>query len=468
MPSKTMNDWLAGTLGMPPDLLAKVTVGNAPAAAAKAAAPGGATEISFADEPMVVTATAPGGRLPSPMLPDCKIVHGKVPGPRNHVLCEKHGHVCDTDAKMIIAHSVDEYRKSHPVAAKGAPAHSGKAAAAPAAQAGKAAGAGPSAAAATAAPAASQAPQPAAAPAAANASVSANAAPAAAGAAPAAANAAQAQKLINNMKWEIEEFEADCKVYEDAQGSSRGERAVSWVARKFSSGDDPSDKLEEMRGQLVQEQMVGIAAAGTYNFAEAGKHLDAIKAIVEKARKLIQGASDANVAGAGRVVTGLEVASKAGDFATEGLKVMAPPVGEALAVTKKVGVTAMQVHLGDHVNWAEFTVDIGCELFFDKLGGGKLAKRVGGPLSEKLVAKFGKKVSKEFIDKAVEDVVKSEMQAVAKQTAANVYEVAEGKDMTYEEFLSKIVDKMTDPKELLFTVLSAKIGADLKSSSTPI
>lgn len=450
MPSKVMNDWLAG-LGMPREVLDKVKLSGGSTAPVPAATTGKVTRIDFSDEPMVVTATAPAapaGPLPSPMLPDCKIVHGKVPGPKNHVLCAKHGHVVDTDAKMIIAASVADYKKRHAAPAAGARAG------------GTAAAAG--------APGAGQTLHPAAGQAALGGAGTASAAPAATAAAPAAANAAQAQKLINNMKWEVEEFESDCKVYQDAQGSSRAERAVAWVSRKFSSGDDPSDKLEEMRGRLMQEQMVGIAAAGTYNFAEAGKHLDAIKAIVADARKLIQGASDANVTGASRVVTGLQVASTAGDFATEGLKVMAPPVGEALAVTKKVGVTAMQVHLGDHVNWAEFTVDIGCELFFDKLGGGKLAKRVGGPLTEKLVAKFGKQVSKEFIEKAVEDVVKSEMQTVVKQTAGGVYEVAEGKEMTYEEFLSKMIDKMTDPKELLFTVLSAKIGADLKTGAPAV
>jgi hypothetical protein len=48
--------------------------------------------------------------LPQPMAPDCEIVHGKVPGPKNHVLCKTHGHIVDTAAKMVIAHSLDEYK----------------------------------------------------------------------------------------------------------------------------------------------------------------------------------------------------------------------------------------------------------------------------------------------------------------------------------------------------------------------
>src|SRR4051812_1614485 len=54
----------------------------------------------------------PPTKLPQPMLPDCKIVKGKVPGPANHVLCATHGHVVDTDTKMIIALNLEDYKKA--------------------------------------------------------------------------------------------------------------------------------------------------------------------------------------------------------------------------------------------------------------------------------------------------------------------------------------------------------------------
>jgi hypothetical protein len=50
--------------------------------------------------------------LPQPMAPDCEVVHGKVPGPKNHVLCKTHNHVMDTITQMVIAHSVEEYKAS--------------------------------------------------------------------------------------------------------------------------------------------------------------------------------------------------------------------------------------------------------------------------------------------------------------------------------------------------------------------
>lgn len=51
--------------------------------------------------------------MPEAMTPDCKSVHGKVPGPKEHLLCAKHGHVVDIKTKQIIAKTLDEYKKLH-------------------------------------------------------------------------------------------------------------------------------------------------------------------------------------------------------------------------------------------------------------------------------------------------------------------------------------------------------------------
>jgi hypothetical protein len=49
---------------------------------------------------------------PFPMMPDCKVVHGKIKGPPNHALCGKHGHVLDTKARTVIAKNIAEYNKT--------------------------------------------------------------------------------------------------------------------------------------------------------------------------------------------------------------------------------------------------------------------------------------------------------------------------------------------------------------------
>ena len=52
-------------------------------------------------------------KIPRPMPDGIKVVHGKVPGPKNHLLTEPDGFVVDVDAKQIIANSLDEYKKTH-------------------------------------------------------------------------------------------------------------------------------------------------------------------------------------------------------------------------------------------------------------------------------------------------------------------------------------------------------------------
>jgi hypothetical protein len=80
MPNREMNAWMQG-LGVAQELLA--------------------------------SASARKSALPQVMQADCKVVRGKVPGPADHVLCATHGHIIDANTHMIIAHTLDEYKKLH-------------------------------------------------------------------------------------------------------------------------------------------------------------------------------------------------------------------------------------------------------------------------------------------------------------------------------------------------------------------
>jgi hypothetical protein len=53
------------------------------------------------------TPGAPSG----PMQSDCKPVHGQVPGPPEHLLCQTHGHILDVNSGQIIAASLADYKK---------------------------------------------------------------------------------------------------------------------------------------------------------------------------------------------------------------------------------------------------------------------------------------------------------------------------------------------------------------------
>ena len=58
-------------------------------------------------------------QLPQPMGADCVVDPGKMHGPKNIALCKTHEHVMDTDAKMVIAHTVAEYQASQKKAPAG-------------------------------------------------------------------------------------------------------------------------------------------------------------------------------------------------------------------------------------------------------------------------------------------------------------------------------------------------------------
>jgi hypothetical protein len=434
-------EFLAG-LGLPPATVAVMKAneaGRGPAPGGSGRAPSNSAPVSAGNS--ASTLPQPKAALNGPMLPDCKPIKGKVPGPAHHLLCATHGHVLDVKNEKIIALSLEQYKAN----AGGGPKMP-KADAKPKADA---VGSTAAAAASTTAEGPKTAAQAASVTAASDETAKAR---------------EEVKKVIKLLQIEQEDFASTFNIYADFEKENEDgilKRGVAAVSHLLGDAKDPGGALTKLQFELIAEHGAGMKAAAEQNVAEARKHLAAMNAIAEKARKLVL-AYTTDVSGAERAVTVLKVADKAGEVATAGLEVLAPAIGKGLSLAKKGGVAAMQVHLGDEVNWAEFGVEVACDIFFDKIGGGELAKRVGGPVTSKLVAKFGTKVSKEFIEKSVEEVVKHEMTTVVKTTAGGIYDAAKGKDITYEEFLSRMIDKMTDPQELLVSMISSKVQIAVK------
>jgi len=431
-------EFLAG-LGLPPAAIAIVKAneaGCAPTPTGSGKAPPSSVPASAGNT--ASTPPQPKAALNGAMLPNCKPIQGKVPGPAHHLLCATHGHVLDVKNKTIIALSLEQYKANAGEGPK-TPKADAKSGVDPVGST-------------TAAAVSTTADGPK------------MAAPAAGATAPSDESAKEVKKVMNLLQIEQEDFASTFGIYSDFEKENDDgilKRSVAAVSHLLGDAKDPGGALARMQFELLAEHAAGMKAAAEQNVAEARKHLAAMNAIAENARKLVL-AYTTDVSGAERAVTALKVADKAGDVATAGLEVLAPPIGEGLSPAKKGGVAAMHVHLGDEVNWAEFGVDVACDLFFDKIGGGDLAKRVGGPVTSKLVEKFGKKVSKELIEKSVDEVIKYEMTTVVKTTAGGIYDAAKGKDITYEEFLSRMIDKMTDPQELLVSMIGAKVQVAVK------
>ena len=53
--------------------------------------------------------------VPRPILPDCRPLRNQVDGPKNHVMCKMHGHIYDEDTGQIIANSFADYQARHRV-----------------------------------------------------------------------------------------------------------------------------------------------------------------------------------------------------------------------------------------------------------------------------------------------------------------------------------------------------------------
>jgi hypothetical protein len=77
----------------------------------KVASAAGAVKKEGGDLKLKAVGDQSGQPVPRPMESGCNPVHGQVPGPKNHLFCSTHGHVVDTDQKMIIANSIAAYVK---------------------------------------------------------------------------------------------------------------------------------------------------------------------------------------------------------------------------------------------------------------------------------------------------------------------------------------------------------------------
>jgi hypothetical protein len=391
----------------------------------------------------------------SAMLPDCKPVKGKVPGPAEHLLCATHGHVLDIKEKKIIAISLEQYKSQKMGSAKPKPA----------------------------APPAEAAPPPPTA-AAAPAQPSPNGAASSADA-DAAKVQAEAKRVLNSMQLEMEDIASLQTEHEKLAGGGRVNRAVSWISDKLGGADDPGDELAEIAGQILKEQLSGIAAVGNQDLDAARKHLAAMQALTQKAHVLWQKYTGDTAEGAGRTITGLTVVSKAGDVATMGLNVLAPGVGQALSVAKNVSVTGSKLAFGQKVNWTEFTIDMAFDLFVGGEGSqtGKLAEKLGGPLAKNLAPKLSEAIAKKWgleavakklggkvTEEAIEKYILTETEELLKDDAKNmvtplvekVVETAQDKDITNGQLADLMLKSMTDPSGELGRRVSDKIMAEFR------
>jgi hypothetical protein len=443
-------------------------------------------------------AAASDGHLPSPMLLDCKIVHGKVRGPENHVLCSVHGHVVDTETKMIIAHSVDEYMKQHPASKSAAkPNEAGKAAPAPH-EPPPAAAAGPKA-----------TDQPTTPPAAneiktipiphfsgPDKDVFAQTVAVLDTMKPSSdrpdiytavlggqqvviskangdALRARVSKLMTDSITTIAQYNHTVMTSYD-QARAKGtekigatlEKPISWITG-HGWIRDPGDDLEDLEHQWLARLTQARADLAVLQFVAAANCMAAGEILGLQAEHLmevwtqkVQGAGGATLSvltfvknTAFSVDKALATATfgPAGAAAVDGLETAAEISGDALA--------------GHKINWSEKVIDLGTKLLLDKFGGqaeaavkgqieGVITKKLEGTLGKKAAEKLGEKIAGKVASKVVSkgsDILKDEMNATA--------EKLKGKDIKYSDLVEAAVTSLGAPTG----AIAAKILAEAES-----
>lgn len=104
-------EWVRKMAGLVTNNLADSPVGaGEDGAGASGGSGGGQDSKKDAKAP----ATDSTGNAGQPMLPDCKVVKGAIPGPDNFVLCSMHGHILDTATKQIVANNLKEFLAQKP------------------------------------------------------------------------------------------------------------------------------------------------------------------------------------------------------------------------------------------------------------------------------------------------------------------------------------------------------------------
>jgi hypothetical protein len=103
-------EWVRKMAGLVTNNLADSPVG----AEEDGAGASGGGQDSKKDAKAPATDSTRHADLPQPMLPDCKVVGGAIPGPDNFVLCSMHGHILDTATKQIVANNLKEFLAQHP------------------------------------------------------------------------------------------------------------------------------------------------------------------------------------------------------------------------------------------------------------------------------------------------------------------------------------------------------------------
>lgn len=230
----------------------------------------------------------------------------------------------------------------------------------------------------------------------------------------------------------------------------------------LSIWDEPSRLAAYARMALTGGEVLGMKI-------KSNQYQESAKALIKAERLAIKADRDFHKYWIG-TIAGAESAQKTLEFTRDAaftvnavLATVATGGAAATAIVTlapaaaELGQQAMEVHLGmrDRIDWGSITVNVLTGLIVGKLAG-PIGKKILGPLTARFGAIGGRMVTNLLVGQY----------SGAFQTLLNTtYEAVRGKNITFEEFLKLVGDRLTDPKEALANILMGELEHRVQTRS---
>ena len=223
-------------------------------------------------------------------------------------------------------------------------------------------------------------------------------------------------------------------------------RIRSAISETLGGADDPEPLLDQW-SKARDLLRAAEAALDKGNYVDAAWRVNESMAASNSAVRGVQRYFGDVVSGADRAITGLEVtktvAAATVTIGTGGAAGVV--VGGGYAGVQNLAQQASEIHYGlrDKIDWGGVAFDTvvgGLSGYLGgKLGNKVLVKLLGNPAT----ASFGRKA----LSIAVSDYIAGRAGSTIHLTARTAFDVARGQDITWEQYLDRLADQITDPKQ---------------------
>jgi Domain of unknown function (DUF4157) len=274
--------------------------------------------------------------------------------------------------------------------------------------------------------------------------------------------------------------------YADQSEIDKKHWIVAPIVKTLGRVKDPGPFLTAEVALSRQAVAGAIAAADADTFAQAAALFADAETSAIKASKLWQAYFEGIISAGEMTITALEITrdvafttlgvlatiatagAAAGATSALGLEIGSAGAANLIAtgapIVASVGGVAVQVAMGDKVDWGAAVIDVAMQLLVSRFGGqatkgiaGAVTKRLAGKLAAESLARIG-------IEKMIQATIIQEGSTALRTVVESVYHSLRGDKITWEQFLETLIARLTDPKGIAVTLLVSAIttGAEAK------